>query len=347
MKLAKLNSVLRAAGGVAALAGVLMAATASADEKLPVKFILNWKYQSVQSGFFVAEDKGYFADEGIDITIDQGNGSSAAIKNVASGSYDAGFGDINALIRIAAETPAEAPIGVYMIYNQPPFVIVTKNGSGINGPADLMGKTLGAPASDATYKLFPAFAQKAGIDAGKVNWSHMKGNLREQMLMRGEVDAVSGYNTTIWFSAKGMGVDPAKDLKFISFADHGMDIYSNSVVVSQKLYKEHPDKVAGLVRAINKGFMDVLADPELATKSLKKRAPLAKDDLERDRFKTVFDLLVFSDEMKKLGLGAIDPARMERSIGIVSEAYKLPATPALSQVFDTKFLPPAETRLVN
>ncbi|NNE83965.1 MAG: ABC transporter substrate-binding protein [Alphaproteobacteria bacterium] len=314
---------------------------------LPVKFVLNWKFQSVQSGFFVAADRGYFADEGIDITIDQGNGSSAAVKNVASGAYDAGFGDINALIRIAAETPAEAPIGVYMIYNQPPFVIVTKSGSGITKPADLIGKTLGAPASDAAYKMFPAFAKLAGIDASKVSWSHMKPALREQMLMRGEVDAVSGYNTTIWFGAKGMGVDPKKDLTFISFADHGMDIYSNSVVVSQKLYKDHPDKVAGLVRAINKGFMDVLADPELAVTSLKKRAPLAKDDIERDRFKTVFDLLVFSDEMKKIGLGAIDPVRMKRSIGIVVDAFNLSATPDISQVFDTKFLPPQETRLVN
>jgi len=330
--------------GAAVVAAVSLSAVTAAAEMLPVKFIMNWKFQSVQGGFFVAKDKGYFAAEGLDVTIDQGNGSSAAIKKVASGAYDVGFGDLNALIQIAANTPAEAPVGVYMIYNQPPFVIVSKKGAGITTPADLMGKTLGAPASDAAYKLFPAFAEVAGIDASKVNWTHMNGNLREQMLMRGEVDAVSGYNTTVWFSAKGMGVDPATELEFMSFADFGMDIYSNSVVVSQDMYKSHPDKVAGLVRAINKGMMEVIADPELAIAALKEREPLIKPDLERDRFKTVFDLLVYSDEMKRVGLGDIDPERLARSIDLVVKAYNLGATPPAAAVFDQSFLPPIDQR---
>ncbi len=320
------------------------AASAAAAETLPIKFILNWKFQSVQGGFFVAKDKGYFAAEGLDVTIDQGNGSSAAIRKVASGAYDAGFGDLNALIQIASKTPDEAPVGVYMIYNQPPFVIVSKKGAGIKTPADLEGKTLGAPASDAAYKLFPAFAEIAGIDAGKVKWSHMDSNLREQMLMRDEVAAVSGYNTTIWFGAKRMGVDPAKDLEFMSFADFGMDLYSNAVVVSQKLHKDHPEKVAGLVRAINKGMMDVLADPELAIAALKLREPLIKEDIERDRFKTVFDLLVFSDEMKRVGLGDVDPDRLARSIDMVVKAYGLTSAPAPIAVFDQGFLPPIDQR---
>ncbi len=331
------------AAGAAAVA-LAMSAGASA-EALSVKMVLNWKFQSVQGGFFVAKDKGYFEEEGLDVTIDQGSGSSAAIRKVASGSYDVGFGDINALIQVAAKTPDEAPVGVYMIYNQPPFVIVSKKSAGLTKPSDLEGKTLGAPASDASYKLFPAFADIAGIDASKVKWSHMKGNLREQMLMRDEVAGIAGYNTTIWFGAKRMGVDPAKDLHFLSFADFGLDLYSNAVVVSQKMMKTHPDKVAGLVRAINKGMQDVLADPELAITALKKREPLIKEAIERDRFKTVFDLLVFSDEMKRVGLGAVDPDRLMRSIKLVTKAYGLPIAPPSKAVFDGSFLPPLEARM--
>ncbi|MEM6848286.1 MAG: ABC transporter substrate-binding protein [Pseudomonadota bacterium] len=329
----------------AALAGLtLMASAAHAEDPLKLDMILNWKYQSVQGGFFVAEDAGYFADAGLDVTMDQGSGSAGAITKVASGAYDVAFGDINAVIRVAAEQPDVAPVCVYMIYNTPPFVIVSKSDSGIETPADLMGKTIGAPASDGSYKLFPAFSKIAGIDENGVTWSHMDANLREQMLMRGEVDAIAGFNTTIWFGAKRMGVDPGTELSFMSFADFGMDLYSNCVVVSRKLYTEHPEKVAGLVEAINKGFMDVLADPELAIAALQKRAPLAKADIERDRFTTVFDLLVFSDEMAELGLGDLDSERLERSIGIVVDAYGLPATPEAGYVFDGSFLPPLEER---
>ena len=143
-----------------------------------------------------------------------------------------------------------------------------------------------------------------------------------------------------------MGVDPAKDLHFLSFAEFGLDLYSNAVVVSQKMMKTYPDKVAGLVRAINKGMQDVLADPELAITALKKREPLIKEPIERDRFKTVFDLLVFSDEMKRVGLGAVDPDRLTRSIKLVAKAYGLPIAPHSKAVFDGSFLPPLEARMV-
>ena len=76
---------------------------ASAQTKL--KMVLNWKYQGPQGFFFVAEDKGYFKAEGLDVAIDQGDGSATPIPKVASGTYDVGFGDINALIDFAVEAP--------------------------------------------------------------------------------------------------------------------------------------------------------------------------------------------------------------------------------------------------
>jgi NitT/TauT family transport system substrate-binding protein len=332
----------------AAAAALLASAAATpvlAQDETSIKMILNWKYQSVQGGFFVAKDAGYFEEAGLDVTLDQGSGSSGAITKVASGAYDAAFGDINALIRVAAETPEQAPVCVYMIYNTPPFVIVSKAGKGITEPADLEGLTIGAPASDASYRLFPAFSKIAGIDADTVAWSHMDSSLREQMLLRDEVDAIAGFNTTIWFGAKRMGVDPETELEFLSFADFGMDLYSNCVVVSRELYENNPEAVDGFVKAVNKGYMDVLANPELAVTSLLERAPLAKQDLERERFSTVFDLLVFSDEMREIGLGAVDTDRLDRAIDIVVDAYGLETTPEVSFVYDGSFLPPVEERL--
>ncbi|RYF65547.1 MAG: ABC transporter substrate-binding protein, partial [Comamonadaceae bacterium] len=204
------------------LALALIAAPAAAQ--VPIKMVLNWKYEGPQAWFFLAQDKGYFKEEGLDVTIDQGEGSAASIPKVAAGAYQAGFGDINALVDLASKRPADAPVAVYMLYNTPPFTLVVKSDSPIKTPKDLEGKTVGGPANDGALKLFPAFAKIAKIDASKVNITNMAPNLREQMLTRGQIDAGFGYVTTVTFSAKGMGLDPAKDLRFIRYGDYGMDL---------------------------------------------------------------------------------------------------------------------------
>lgn len=222
------------------LAALALAAPspALAQSSPKVKFILNWKYQGPQAWFFIAEDRGYFKAEGVDIEFDQGEGSGAPAVKIASGAYNAGFGDINAIIALAAAKPQDAPIGVYMMYNVPPFVIATKKSSGIKSPKDLEGKTLGGAGNDAALKLFPAFAKLAKVDPGKVSITNMAPNLREQMLQRGQVDAVFGYVNTIWFSAKPLGIDPANDLVWMKYSDYGMDLYSNTIMVSKQLAKD-------------------------------------------------------------------------------------------------------------
>ena len=209
-----------------------LAATGAAAQT-SVKMVLNWKYEGAQAWFFTAQDKGYFKAEGLDVEIDQGEGSAASIPKVAAGAYQAGFGDVNALIDLASKRPADAPVAVYMLYNTPPFTLVVKQDSSIRTPKDLEGKTIGGPANDGALKLFPAFAKIANVDAAKVNVTNMAPNLREQMLSRGQIDAAFGYVTTVSFSAKAMGLDPAKDLRFIRYGDHGMDLYSNAVFFSR------------------------------------------------------------------------------------------------------------------
>ena len=92
----------------------------------------------------------------------------------------------------------------------------------------------------------------------------MQPNLREQMLMQGQVDGVFGYVNTIRFSAKLLGVDPDKQIRFINYSDYGMDLYSNAIIVSKKLAKDNPAAVRGLLAAINHGLEDALKDPDAA-----------------------------------------------------------------------------------
>jgi NitT/TauT family transport system substrate-binding protein len=316
-----------------------VATPAGAQTRL--KFVLNWKYQGPQGWFFLADDRGYFKSEGIDIAIDQGNGSGAAVPLVANGTYDVGFGDINALIEFAAKKPEDAPIAVDVLYNRPPFTIAVKADSPIKTPKDLEGKTIGGAANDGALKLFPAFCKIAKIDCTKVNITNMQPNLREQMLMQGQVDGVFGYVNTIRFSAKLIGVDPEKQLRWINYGDYGMDLYSNGIIVSKTLVKEKPEVVRGLLRAINKGLLDALKDPDAAVAAVAKREPLTKIPVERERFDATLQDEMNHPEIAKIGLGNVDLERLKKSIDIIVEADALPRTPAVAEIFTPDFLPPA------
>src|SRR5258708_25786821 len=151
--------------GTALVLAAAVSGGACAQTKL--RMVLNWKYQGPQGFFFVADDKGYFKAEGIDITIDQGDGSATPIPKVASGAYDIGFGDINALIDFASKRPDEAPVAVYVMFNRPPFTVAVKADSPIKAPKDFEGKTLGGAANDGALKLFPALCKLTKIDYGK------------------------------------------------------------------------------------------------------------------------------------------------------------------------------------
>ena len=266
-------------------------------EPTKLKLVLNWKYQGPQGMFFLADDKGYFKDEGLEVTLDQGNGSGAPIGLVANGTYDVGFGDINALIELAAKKPDEAPIAVFVMFNQPPFTVAVKSGSPIKTPKDFEGKTLGGAAGDGALKLFPALCKLAKFDCAKVNITNMQPNLREQMLMQGQVDGVFGYVNTIRFSARLMGVDDSQ-IRYINYGDYGMDLYSNAIIVSKKLVKDNPKAVAGLVRAINRGLLELAeghrrsgrcgrqaraADQGAGRKGSLRRDPAIRDEPSRDR----------------------------------------------------------------
>ena len=323
---------------VALAAPLTAAAPASAETNL--KMVLNWKYQGPQGWFFLADDRGYFKAAGLNVTLDQGNGSGAPIPLVANGTYDVGFGDINALIEFAAKKPDEAPIAIYVMYNRPPFTIAVRADSAIKTPKDLEGKTLGGAAGDGALKLFPAFCKNAKIDCSKISVTNMQPNLREQMLMQGQVDGVFGYVNTIRFSAKLLGVDPDKQIRFINYGDYGMDLYSNAIIVSKKLAKDNPAALRGLLAAINHGLEDTLKDPDAAVAAVAKREPLIKIPVERERLDATLKDEMSHPEIAKIGVGNVDIDRLKRSIDILVEADGLPRTPTVGEIFTPDFLPP-------
>lgn len=338
--------MLKALTLVAALAGaaILGAPDLEAQELTKIRFTLGWKTQGSDAAFLVAKDKGYFKAEGLDVTIDQGEGSAATVTRIMGGAYDAGFGDINAIIQNAATRPAEAPVMVYQLWNQPPFAIVTKKTSGIKTPKDLEGRIVGGAQGTPTTRMFPVFAKTNGIDLTKVRMQNMAPNLQEPMLIRDQIDAAMVFNITSYFNLVQNRQDPDKDYHWITFGEHGLDLYGNGLMVSRKLIKENPKAVAGLVRAVNKATLEIAADQNVAMKAVEAYDNLIDLTVERRRLKFSLEKLMNAPERAEIGVGDLKDDRLAKAIAIVAEGYELPRRPEPSEVFDRSFLPPKSER---
>jgi NitT/TauT family transport system substrate-binding protein len=324
------------------------AATPGASQSLtPIKFTLDFKFQGIHAWYYVAKEKGYFKDEGIDITIDQGEGSAATITRIMSGVYDAGFGDINAIIQQAANKPGEQPVMVYQIYNRPPFVIVTKANGPIKTVKDLEGRKLGGPAGSATLRLFPNFAKVNGIDASKISITNMAPNLQEQMLIQDQVEGTLVFNVTSYINLLQQKQDPEKDYRWFNFGDYGLNLYSNGVMVSQKLLKENPKAVAGLVRAINRALKEVVADPDMGVATLAKVEPLINTEIEKKRILYAINNLMNAPEAAEIGIGDLKDDRLAKSVEVIADAYELKSRPPVGEVFNRSFLPPKAERQIS
>lgn len=325
------------------LGSVLFAGTAIAQETT-IKFTLGWKTQGSDAAFFYAKDKGFFKEEGLNVVIDQGEGSGATVTRIMSGAWDAGFGDVNAIIQNASTRPQDAPVMVYMLWNQPPFAIVTKKSSGITAIKGFEGRTLGGAQGTPTTRLLPVFIQKNGLDGEKIKISNMAPNLQEPMLIKGDIDAALVFNITSYFNLVLNRQDPDKDFTWFPFGDYGLDLYSNGVIVSKKLLASNPKAVAGLVRAINKAVIAIGKDQNAGMASVAAFDNMVDIPVEKRRLQYSFDKLIVSPEMKEIGVGDIKDDRMTRAIGMVVQGYDLKRAPDVKEIFSREFLPPKTER---
>jgi NitT/TauT family transport system substrate-binding protein len=321
-------------------AALALGAMASAHAQTPVKFQLDWRFEGPSALFLQSEAKGYYKAAGLDVTIDAGNGSGGTVTRVASGTYDMGFADLAALMEFHANNPdaPNKPVAVMMVYNNTPAAVLALKKSGIQKPTDLNGKKLGAPVFDAGRKAFPIFEKANGVS--NVAWTSMDPPLRETMLVRGDIDAITGFSFTSLLNLEARGVK-TEDIVVMPYANYGVKLYGNVVIASPKMIQNNPAAIKAFLSAFTKGAKEVMANPDASIASVRARDGIINVPLETRRLKLAIDSVVASPDARKEGFGQVNPGRLSLMASQVSDAFGTKSRVNPTAVWNGSFLPSA------
>ncbi|MCS6932192.1 MAG: ABC transporter substrate-binding protein [Acetobacteraceae bacterium] len=331
-------------GRRSALALPLLAAPALArGQERACRFSLDWTLSGSSAFVLAARRAGYFREEGIDARISRGFGSARVPVDIAAGTTDMGFGDFSAMAAFAAANPDAGMLCVLMVFDGLPLVAVARRDGPIRGPRDLEGRHLAAPDGDAGRQMFPVFAEFAGFDHRGVRWTSVSPQLREPMLVRGQVDAITGFITSTSISLKGLGL-PVEQQVIMRYRDAGVPLYSNCVMTTRRYAEQNPGIVRGMVRAIVRGVRLMAANPREATVAVREAEPLLDLDLETERAEITLREMILTEHVRRHGLSAVDPARIERSVEILARVQSLPRRPSAAELYTDAFLPAAAER---
>jgi ABC-type nitrate/sulfonate/bicarbonate transport system substrate-binding protein len=309
---------------------------------IPIKFTLDFRITGQTAPFFLAQQRGYYAAEGLDVSIDVGAGSVASITRIVSGAYQMGLGDISSLIEFqAANGGTPAVQAVYQYYNRAPFAIIGRKDRGItNDFKSLQGKKVAAAAVESTRRAWPMVARKLRVGDDLFQWTTTDFSQRDNVMVRGDVDAATYFHDSAVSLFARMKLD---ELSVLKYTDAGVNLYGNAILAGNALITQNPGAVAGFLRATNRAIQESFADPAAAVAAAKAREPILNEAMELERWRITREYVAAPDT-RSHGLGDVLKRTLEQQVDEVSEVFKLKTRPSVEGIFHRGFLPSLNER---
>ncbi len=332
------RGVLRGVGKLGcALAAASLARPAIAQGASKVSFTTSWLPEGPNLFAYIARDKGFWKQAGLDVSVARGSGSGSAIQAVGAGTFDFGMGATPTVIIQAAKKLPITCIG-QINYDALMGVGVLADSS-IKTPKDLEGKKLGASVTSGEYPFMPLFAQKAGFDLSKVQIVQIDGKVRERSLVEKQVDAVSAFATSTIPSLASLGTQ----VRFMRFSSAGIDFYGQSLTTQPGRVEKDPQLCAAFVEGAMQAVKFAITNFDEAIEIfLKANNEVAMSASGKDYTRIGLGLTNLTNlvpEVKDNGFGWADPKKISTMADLVVQyaAGDGAMKPDLAALFTNRF----------
>ena len=313
---------------------MVFAGRSEAQDETQLKFALDWLIGGRHAGWFVALDKGFYAAEGLDVSITRGFGLDDGLRKLVTGEADINFNDVGLamLFRQRDNVPIKA---IAVLYGRHPGMVFTLKKYNIKAPKDLEGKTLTESPGSVTYQLFPAFAKLAGFDPNTVKWVIVPPDAKMQLMLAGKAEGTLFYSMQLPVLEKATA--DTGGVNTLAFGDY-LQIYSNGVLVNDRLIAEKPEALRKFLRASIRGWLYAFNNKDEAAQIVVKHQPLLDLNVTKSEIGIV-EGLAMTPEAKQHGFGYMDEAKMLETRDLVFRLNDAKGSLDLEKAYTNNLLP--------
>jgi NitT/TauT family transport system substrate-binding protein len=304
---------MRTVSKLTVLAATALIGAGAAGAQTKATMHLDWLVNGYHAPFFVAVEKGMYKEAGLDITVRPGKGSVDSARAVASGDAQFGFPDAATAVKGISEGMTLTMVAVFL--QETPMGVMAFGDKGIRKPKDLEGKTMGNVPIASTAKVLPAFFKKTGVDASKVKLVNHTFATAIPSVLAGQVDSGSGYIFGEYLAVKAEA--KGREVVWIGFADHGIQMYSNGIAVNNGFLAANPKAVEGFVKASIRALDWTIKNPDEAIAITAKKTETAPAVLKEQLMVAI--PLMNNADAKKDGLGSMSAAKWKVTQDIMVE----------------------------
>jgi NitT/TauT family transport system substrate-binding protein len=291
----------------------LVALGISSAQAEPVDLVLNWVAEGDHAPLYYAVDQGWYEDAGIDLTIEPGKGSAMAAQRVGAGAEPIGIAELGTAFTAIGQ--GADLVAVMALYANSPFTLYWDTSSGIAGPEDFVGRTLGNPPGDAARVMWPAFAQATGLPEGAVTFVNVAPAAKLSTLLAGQVDIISDFYYGHDIKVRELG----DDLGFIRWSEVGINPYGNAFIVNRDYLEANPELVGAFVEVTQRAYAACLENAEPCIDALSREASGIDPAVAMDQWNRTKELMA-DETTTTVGLGHFDAERIAATYELV-ETY--------------------------